>query len=46
MDIRKKNFTERVAMHWNRLLRKVAKSQSLDAFRRCVDVELKDMVYG
>jgi len=44
LDIRKHFFTKRVIKHWNRLLREVVESPSLKAFKRRVDMALKDMV--
>ena len=45
LDIRRKFFTQRVVMHWNRLLKKVVDAPSLHAFMARLDVTLGSLVW-
>jgi len=44
LDMSKNFFTERAVRHWNRLLKEVVESPSLEVFKRYVDVLFGDMV--
>ena len=44
LDIRKKVFTQRVVIHWNRLPKEVVDAPSLEAFKARLDVALDSLV--
>ena len=44
MDIRKKFFTQRVMMHWNRLPKEVVDAPFLETFKARLDAALGSLV--
>lgn len=44
MDIGKNYISERAVKPWNRMLREVVETPSLQVFKSCVDVTLGDVV--
>ena len=45
LDIRRKFFTQRVVMHWNRLPKEAVDVPSLDAFEARLDVALGSLIW-
>ena len=44
LDIRKKFFTQRVVIHWNRLPKEFVDAPSLEAFKARLDVALGSLI--
>ena len=44
LDMRRKFFTQRVVMHWNRLPKEVVDALSLETFKARLDVALGSLV--
>ena len=45
LDIRRKFFTQRVVMHWNRLPKEAVDAPSLEAFKARLDVALGSLIW-
>ena len=45
MDVRRKFFTQRMVMHWNRLPKETVDAPSLQAFKARLDVALGSLVW-
>jgi len=44
LDMKKNFSSERVDKDWNRLPRELMEAPSLEVFKKCVDVALREMV--